>query len=183
MSILGKVLASTASTHVYTCPVNKRAVASITATNIDRIDAEVSATLSIRKASEINNGYKINEINIVKGGDNYAAIPTLAVDAATGPSASNGAANVIKIGVASFVFADPGIDYVVSDILTLAPTPNGAEEVELSIGVDSVDGTGGILTFTILDNAYIATIASNLSFNDGTGTTATIDYTSILYSI
>jgi len=183
MSILGKVLASTADTLVYTCPANRRAVATLNIANINTVAQEIRTTISIREATDL----QVASLTIIDGGNNYNTVPNLAIENATGDVPVQASASVVSMEVKSFDLVNGSIGYNVGDVLSADDAINKQNgDTNLEITVDTVDVDGVITGFTINDGGrYQDVIGSgdNVTFTGGDGTGAAIDQSTLLYGI
>jgi hypothetical protein len=176
MAILGKGVATTGDTHIYTVPANKRAVLLINATNT--YNGSVAATLSIRDAVD----FEVGSILINNEGNNFTAKPDLMF------SSGNAVASVTTMNVKNFSFTGTETGYNIGDVLTSsAPSNAQVGDVQFSVLVTSIEaGTGKIVSY-IFDNngTYADAIPSgaNITFSGGTGVGATLNVSSVRYGI
>lgn len=178
MGILGKGVASTTHTHIYTVPANRRAVVLINATNTE--NGEVGATLSIRQ----NVDYEVGGILIDSDGTNYAVKPDLVF------SEGNATAAVTSMIIKSFSFTGDETGYNIGDVLTASQSSNydpSKGDVVVEITVTSIDaGTGTIVSFIVSnEGSYndVIELSDTITFSGGTGVGATMDIATALYGI
>lgn len=176
MAILGKSVATTSDTHIYTVPANKRAVLLISATNTH--SANVSATISIRQ----NVDYEVGGILIDNEGSSYDMIPAIKF------SSGNAEAEVTAMNVKSLSLTGTETGYNVGNVLTSSNATNKAvTDVNFEITVTSVDaGTGQITGFNVTTTGKYADLipsGDNITLTGGTGTGATVDVSTLLYGI
>jgi hypothetical protein len=176
MAILGKNVATTAHTHLYTVPSNRRSVILISATNTYTDDVE--ATISIRQKVD----YEVGSILIDTEGTNYIVKPAIKF------SSGNAVANVSVLNIKNLAFTGSETGYNVGNILTLDDTSNRSDgDVNVQVTVTSVDSeNGSIVSFIISENGkYTNAIPSgdDLSFAGGTGVGANLDVNATRYGI
>ena len=181
MGILGKVLATTSDTQVYTVPNAKRTVCLINATNTSGAEAKI--TLSIRKETD----YKLGSIALTNAGNNYAVKPDILIEDATGDQAVTATAEVSTLEISQVTLVSTGLGYSINDILTLNAASNTqVGDVELQIRVTGVGASGEVNTWTIEEAGTCADVIGDedLEFTGGTGgTSPVIDGSALLYSI
>ena len=176
MAILGKGVATTNDTHVYTVPANKRAVILLNATNT--YNGQVAATLSIREQVD----FEVSSILINNEGSTFTAKPDLMF------SVGNAEANVSKLNVKNFSFTGSETGYNIGDTLTAAAASNEVSgDVHFSIIVTSIEaGTGKIVSYIFNNNgSYANAIPSgdSINFTGGTGVGAALSVASLRYGI
>lgn len=176
MAILGKGVATTSHTHIYTVPAAKRAIVLLNATNTNI--NQVGATLSIRAKVD----YEVGGILVNTEGTTYTAKPDLVF------SSGNAVAEVTALNVKNFTFGGQETGYNIGDVLTASNASNKAVgDVNCSIIVTSIEaGTGKIVSY-IFDNngTYADAIPENdsINFTGGTGVGATLTVSSLRYGI
>lgn len=176
MAILGKGVATTAHTHVYTVPASKRAIVLINATNTNI--NEISATLSIREKVD----YEVGGILINNEGTTYTAKPDLKF------SSGNATAIVTALNVKNFSFSGSETGYNIGDVLTASnPTNHAQGDINCSIIVTSIEaGTGKIVSYIFDNNGSYANAipaGNSIAFTGGTGVGATMNVSTVKYGI
>jgi hypothetical protein len=182
MAILGKSVATTENTHVYTVPESKRAVVLINATNTS--DDSITATLSIRQ----NVDFEVGSVLIEDAGDNFLEKPDLLFDSSDSATAVQATAEVNTLSIKALGFTGTETGYNVGDLLTLSdPDVPGEEYSPLQVTVTSVDGgNGSIISFIISDEgsySEILDINETFTFSGGTGVGATLNHDQVRYGI
>lgn len=180
MSILGKISVSDSHTHLYTCPENKRVVATLIVANIH--DSQITSTVSLRDASEL----QVDTISVVNGGTLFNIVPTLTVSLGSGDQPVRAEAEVTTMKLESFDLTSGSVGYNVGNVLTL-DTPTGLTIYSApTITVTTVDGNGTITDFIISDKGSFNNIidsGEDVAFLGGTGTGAKIDASTAKYGI
>jgi hypothetical protein len=176
MAILGKGVATTSNTHIYTVPANKRAVLLINATNT--FNGSVAATLSIRDSVD----FEVGSILIDSEGTTFTAKPDLLF------SSGNAEASVTTLNVKNFALTGTETGYNIGDVLTASIPSNAiAGDESLSILVTSIEaGTGKIVSYIFDDNGVYNDAVpsqSQLTLSGGTGVGATINTATIRYGV
>lgn len=176
MAILGKGVATTAHTHIYTVPASKRAIVLLNATNTNI--NEVGATLSIREKVD----YEVGGILISSEGTTYEAKPDLVF------SSGNAEAEVTALNVKDFDFVGTETGYNIGDVLTASNATNRLSgDINCSIIVTSVEGGTGKIVSYIFDNngSYNDAIpaGNTITFAGGTGVGATMSVATVTYGI
>lgn len=176
MAILGKNVATTAHTHVYTVPSNRRSVILISATNTYTDDVE--ATISIRQ----NVDYEVGSILIDTEGTTYTKKPNIVF------SSGNAEANVSALNIKNLAFTGTETGYNVGNILTASNASNRVSgDINFQVTVTSVNGaTGAITSFIVSGNGkYASAIPSgdSITFTGGTGVGATLTVSAVRYGI
>lgn len=176
MAILGKAVATTSDTHVYTVPASRRAVLLISATNTNSDD--IQATLSVRQ----NVDYEVGSVLIEDEGTAYTEKPTLEF------SEGNVEAEVSQLNVKDFDLTGAETGYNIGDILTATDATNkDSEDVNFSITVTSIDaGTGMIVSYVFNENGTYAEAipgTDTITFSGGTGVGATVNLSTLTYGI
>lgn len=176
MGILGKGVATTVPTHIYTVPENKRSIVLINATNTN--DSIVKATISIRE----NVDYEVGGIVIDDEGSTYEIKPDIKF------SIGNAEAEVDSLNIKSFNFTGTETGYNIGDVLISSNASNkDAQDTNCVITVTSVQaGTGKIVSYIFTNNGrYANTIPEGdaITFTGGTGVGARINVSTLLYGI
>jgi hypothetical protein len=176
MAILGKGVATTSHTHIYTVPASKRAIVLLNATNTNI--NQVGATLSIREKVD----YEVGGILVNTEGTTYTAKPDLVF------SSGNATAVVTALNVKNFSFGGTETGYNIGDVLTASNATNRAQtDVNFSIIVTSIEeGTGKIVSYIFNDNGTYANAipsGNSITFTGGTGVGATLTVASLRYGI
>lgn len=180
MSILGKISVSDSHTHLYTCPDNKRVVATLIVANIH--DSQITSTVSLRDASEL----QVDTISVVNGGTQFTTWPTLTISMGSGDVPVRALAEVSTMQLESFNLLSGTLGYNVGNVLTL-DAPTGVTPYSApTITVTTVDGDGAITGFTISNKGTFGTLvdtSEDVTFTGGTGTGAAIDSSTAKYGI
>jgi hypothetical protein len=183
MAILGKCVATTSDTHVYTVPANRRSIVLINATNThnDYVECDISIRADV--------DFEVGSILIDNAGDNFIAKPDLLFDEATGDQPVQATAVVTTMAIKSTAFTGTETGYNIGDVLTASDPSNFSVELDapMEITVTSVDGgTGSIVSFIISDEGIyndVIPLSDSITLSGGTGVGATLDLSATNYGI
>ena len=176
MAILGKIVATTGHTHVYTVPNNKKAVLLISATNTS--SSNVNTTISIRQKVD----YEVSSLLIDTEGSTYEIKPALVF------SSGNAEAEVTAMNVKEFSLTGTETGYNIGNVLTSSnPSNKVVTDINFQITVTGVDvGTGAITDFNITNTGRLAEVipdSDTITLTGGTGVGATLVVSSLRYGI